>query len=147
MTTILVADDHEVIRCGLRKLLEAEPGWQVIAEASDGKEAIAKAIETRPDVVILDYLLPLVNGIEVTRQIRLRSPTSEVLIFTMHQSETVVHDMLQAGARGYLLKSDAHGLLVAAVKSVAAHHPYFTSTISEALLKAYVEHARAPTAC
>ena len=142
MTTILIADDHEVVRWGLRKLLEAQPGWQVIAEASDGKEAISKAFEIKPDVVILDYSLPLVNGIEATRQIRLRSPNTEVLIFTMHESETVVRDILQAGARGYLLKSDGQRFLIAAVESVAAHHPFFTSAVSETLLKAYLADVR-----
>ena len=142
MTTILIADDHEVVRSGLRMILEAQPGWQVIAEAGDGKEAIAKAVESRPDVIILDYALPLVNGIEATRQIRLRSPNAEILIFTMHESDMVVRDILQAGARGYLLKSDAKRFLIAAVESVAAHQPFFSSTVSETLLKAYLRDAK-----
>ena len=142
MTTILIADDHEVVRSGLRMILEAQPGWQVIAEAGDGKEAIAKAVESRPDVIILDYSLPLVNGIEATRQIRLRSPNAEILIFTMHESDMVVRDILRAGARGYLLKSDAQRFLIAAVESVAAHQPFFTSTISETLLKTFLADVR-----
>ena len=88
MTRILIADDHQVVRSGLRAILEAQPNWEVVAEAADGKEAILKAIETKPDVAVLDYSLPLVNGIEATRQIRARLPRTEVLIFTMHDNET-----------------------------------------------------------
>jgi DNA-binding NarL/FixJ family response regulator len=90
VTRILIADDHGVVREGLRKLLEAQPNWEVVAEAPDGKEAILKAIETKPDIAVLDYALPLVNGIEVTRQIRARLPNTEILIFTMHDNETLV---------------------------------------------------------
>jgi len=123
-------------------ILEAQPGWEVVAEAADGKEAVAKAIEKRPDVVILDYSLPLVNGIEATRQIRSRLPKSEVLIFTMHESESLFRDALQAGARGYLLKSDAKRFLIAAVEAIAAHRPFFTSKVSETLLKSFLSTAK-----
>ena len=88
MTRILIADDHEVVRSGLRKILESQPKWEVVGEASDGKEAVAKALELKPDIAVLDYALPLVNGIEATRQIRARLPRTEVLIFTMHDNET-----------------------------------------------------------
>src|SRR6185312_1701726 len=107
MTRILIADDHEVVRSGVRQILEARSTWHVVAEAVDGKQAIAKALSEKPDVAILDYGLPLINGIEATRQIRARLPKTEVLIFTMHDTETIVRDLLAAGARGYLLKSDA----------------------------------------
>jgi DNA-binding NarL/FixJ family response regulator len=136
MTRILIADDHDVVRSGLRSILE--PRWEVAAEASDGKEAIRKAIELKPDVAILDYSLPLINGVEATRQIRARVPTVEVLIFTMHDSESLIHDLLEAGARGYLLKSDAKCFLVNAVESLAAHRPFFTAKVSEALLDSYL---------
>jgi DNA-binding NarL/FixJ family response regulator len=138
MTRILIADDHEVVRSGLRMILESQPGWVVVAEAGDGKEAISKALETKPDIVILDYSLPMVNGIEATRQIRLRAPKSEVLIFTMHESDALIRDVLQAGARGYLLKSDAKRFLISAVESVAAHKPFFTSKVSETLLGSFL---------
>jgi DNA-binding NarL/FixJ family response regulator len=138
MVRILIADDHEVVRSGLRQILEAQPNWQVVAEAGDGKVAVAKAIETKPDVCVLDYSLPLMNGLEVTRQIRLRMLQSEVLIFTMHDSETLVHDLLQAGARGYLLKSDAKAHLIDAISSLASHRPFFTAKVSEALVDAYL---------
>src|SRR4029077_5156560 len=106
MIRILIADDHDVVRSGLRTILDVQPGWEVVAEAADGKEAILKAIETTPDIAVIDYSLPLINGIEVTRQIRARLPKTEVLIFTMHDNETLIQDVMKAGARGYLLKSD-----------------------------------------
>jgi DNA-binding NarL/FixJ family response regulator len=138
MTRILIADDHQVVRSGLREILEAQTNWKVVAEAADGKEAILKAIETTPDVAVLDYSLPLVNGIEATRQIRARLPKTEVLIFTMHDNETLIEELLKAGARGYLLKSDARRDLMAAIEALANHRPYFTTGVSEALLKSFL---------
>ena len=122
----------------MQKVLETQPGWQVVAEAVDGKEAVSKAFQTSPDVAILDYSLPLINGVEATRQIRARLPKTEVLIFTMHDSDTLIGELLSAGARGYLLKSDANGSLLAAVQTLAAHKPYFTSKVSEALLESFL---------
>ena len=113
-------------------------GWEVVAEAKDGKEAIDLALATRPDVVVLDYALPLVNGVEATRQIRTRVPGAEVLIFTMHDTDSLVRDVLEAGARGFLLKSDARQFLISAVESLAAHKPFFTGKVSETLLETYL---------
>ena len=112
MTTFLIADNHEVVRCGLRALLAERPDWEVVAEAADGKEAVAQATKTTPDVAIIDYSLPFLNGVEVTKQIRQRSPDTAVLIFTKHDNNTIIHDSLRAGALGYVLKSDAQRLLV-----------------------------------
>lgn len=134
MTRILIADDHDVVRSGLRAILEAQEGWEVVAEAADGMEAVALAIESHPDVAIIDYSLPVMNGVEVTREICARDPNIEVLIFTMHERDALVGELLEAGARGYLLKSDAKRNLIAAVKSLAAHRPFFTAKISETLL-------------
>ena len=142
MIRILIADDHAVVRTGVRRILEDHPNWSVVAEAADGKEAITKAIATKPDVAIVDHALPLISGIEVTRQIRLRVPSIEVLIFTMHDSDTLLRDLLEAGARGYVLKSDAGQHLISAVQSLAAHKPYFASQACEGLLKAFLTHAR-----
>jgi DNA-binding NarL/FixJ family response regulator len=142
VTRILVADDHDVVRSGLRAILDAQEGWVVVAEAANGQEAVERAIETQPDVAILDYSLPLANGAEVTRQLRVRLPKTEVLIFTMHESEDVVLDLLSAGAKGYLLKSDARRFLIAAVDSLAAHKPFFTGKVSEALLETYLASNR-----
>ena len=138
MTRLLVADDHEVVRAGVRHILQGHPGWEIVAEAENGKEAVAKAIETKPDVAIVDYSLPLMNGIEVTRQIRSRLQGTEVLIFTMHDSDTLVEQLLNAGARGYLLKSDANKNLVEAVELLVEHKPFFTSKVSAALLNSFL---------
>jgi DNA-binding NarL/FixJ family response regulator len=142
VTRILIADDHAVVRSGLRAILEAHPNWEVVAEASDGKEAISKAIDAQPDVAIIDYSLPLVNGIEVTLQIRARLPKTEVLIFTMHDNQTLIDNLLKAGARGYLLKSDAKANLIGAIEALAAHKPFFTANVSEALLRSYVKGSK-----
>jgi DNA-binding NarL/FixJ family response regulator len=138
VTRILIADDHEVVRSGLKAVLEARPGWEVVAEVGDGKEAIAKAIETKPDVAIIDYSLPRMNGIEATRQIRARVPETEVLMFTMHDSDALLGEVLQAGARAFLLKTDAQHYLVAAVESLAGHKPFFTGRLSEKLLDTFL---------
>jgi DNA-binding NarL/FixJ family response regulator len=146
-TRILIADDHEVVRSGLKAILEARPGWQVVAEVGDGKEASARAIEVEPDVAIVDYSLPVMNGIEATRQIRARLPATEVLIFTMHDSETLVEEALHAGARAFLLKSEAQHYLVAAVESLSGHKAFFTGMLSEKMLDTFLAaqgHRNAP---
>ena len=135
---ILIADDHEVVRSGLRRTLLSQPNWEVVAEAVDGKDAISKATETKPDVAILDYSLPRINGMEATRQIRARLPKTEVLIFTMHDSEALIQELLKAGARGYLLKTDATRYLIAAIESLALHRPFFTAKVSEQLLDTFL---------
>ena len=138
MTRILIADDHEVVRSGLRLILEAHAGWEVVAEAADGKAAIVKALETKPDVAILDYSIPLVNGVEATRQIRKRNPQIEVLIFSIHDSGTLAGEVLDAGARAYLLKSDAKEHLISAIEALAVHKPFFFGRISEKLVETYL---------
>ena len=142
MTRILIADDHPVVRSGVRRIIESHAGWTVVAEAADGKEAIDKAIATKPDVAILDDALPRINGIEATRQIRLRAPSVEVLILTEHDNEIIMRDAFSAGARGYFLKTEAEQELVAAIESLAAHRPHLTGKAMEALLKAFQGHAR-----
>ena len=134
MLRILIADDHDVVRYGLRKVLQAQPGWEIVAEASNGKDAIRDTVATKPDVAVLDCMMPLVNGMEATRQIRLRAPKTEVLIFTAHADEHLIAEVLRAGARGYVLKSDLHGELITAVQLLGEHKPFFTSNVSEALL-------------
>ena len=147
MTRILIADDHDVVRSGLRLILESHPGWEIAAEAADGKDAVAKALETRPDVAVLDYSMPLVNGAEATRQIRKRNPSIEVLIFTMLDNDALVGEVLEAGAKAYLLKSEAKQHLIAAVEALSHHKPYFSDQISEKLLETFLmtqkEHPRA----
>jgi DNA-binding NarL/FixJ family response regulator len=138
VTSILIADDHDVVRSGLRAILETQVGWEVVAEAADGKEAILLAVETKPDIAVLDYSLPLVTGSEAARQIRARLPKTEILIFTMQDNATLIQEALKAGARGYLLKSDARRCLVGAIESLAAHKPFFTAQVSEVLLESFL---------
>jgi DNA-binding NarL/FixJ family response regulator len=138
VTRILIADDHEVVRSGLRTILESHPGWEVVGEAGDGKEAVTKAVESRPDVAVIDYSLPVMNGVEATRQIRARLPQTEVLIFTMHDNDELVGQLLQAGARAFLVKSEANEHLVAAIESLAVHKPFFTGRLSERLLDTFL---------
>jgi len=128
-----VADDHQVVRTGLRALLESKAGWQVCAEAANGREAVEKASSFRPDVAVLDIGMPLLNGVEATRQIRKVSPETEVLILTMHDSEQMIQGVLDAGARGYILKDDADRNLLAAVEAVRKHKPYLSSRVSAAV--------------
>lgn len=127
---ILVADDHAVVRAGLRTLLEARAGWEVCAEAGDGRDAVDKAREQKPDIAILDIGMPNLNGVEATRQIRKFSPQTEVLILTMHESDDLVQQVVEAGARGYILKDDADRVLAAAVEALRQHKPYFSTRVS-----------------
>lgn len=137
---ILVADDHQVVRTGLRALLESKTGWQVCAEAANGREAVEKANECQPDVAVLDIGMPLLNGVEATRQIRKVSPNTEILILTMHDSEHMVQGVLEAGAHGYILKDDADRNLLAAVEALRRHKPYLSSRVSQAVSKVAPSH-------
>ncbi len=130
---ILIADDHSVVRAGLRALLESWAGWEVCAEASDGRDAVEKASKLKPDVAVLDIGMPLLNGVEATRRIRTASQATEILILTMHESDDLVQQVIQAGARGYILKDDADRVLIAAVDAVRQHKPYFSTRIATAV--------------
>jgi DNA-binding NarL/FixJ family response regulator len=144
MLRILLADDHDVLRRGLRHLIEEQPGWEVCAEAVDGREAVEMAKKTQPHVAIIDISMPGLNGLETTRQIRKALPRVEVLIFTMHEDEQLVREVLAAGARGYLLKTDASRHIVAAVDALAHHKPFFTSNVSETMLESFLRQTKAP---
>ncbi len=135
---ILIADDHDIIRRGLRNLVESQAGWEVCAEAADGRQAVEKALALRPDIAILDISMPEMDGLTATSKIREALPQTEVLILTQHEAEAVVRQVLQAGARGYILKSDAGDELVAAINALQRHKPFFTKRISEALLTSYL---------
>jgi DNA-binding NarL/FixJ family response regulator len=130
---ILIADDHSVVRAGLRTLLESRSGWEVCAEASDGRDAIEKALKLKPDVAVLDIGMPLLNGVEAARRIRISSPNTEVLILTMHESDDLVQQVVEAGARGYILKDDADRVLLAAIDAVRLHKPYFSTRLATPL--------------
>jgi len=133
---ILIADDHHVVRTGLRALLESKAGWQVCAEATNGREAVEQAGQLKPDVAVLDIGMPLLNGVEATRQIRKLSPHTEILILTMHDSELLVQEVLEAGAHGYILKDDADRNLIAAVDALRRHKPFLSPRVSDAVSKA-----------
>jgi len=136
---ILVADDHEVVRHGVRLLIEKEPGWEVCAEAADGRKAVALAETLMPDVVVLDLGMPELNGLDAARQIKRALPKTEVLIFTGEESDQLIHDVFATGARSYILKSDIGQHLVAAIRALGEHKHYFTSRISEVIFARYFE--------
>ena len=137
MKRILIADDHEIVRSGLRAIVEARSNWIVSGEAANGEQAVALALETRPDVVIADYSMPIINGMEVSRRLRSLHMRTEVLILTMHENEELLTEAVLAGIRGYLFKSDARKHLVSAIEALLDGRPYFTSVLLEKLLHDY----------
>jgi DNA-binding NarL/FixJ family response regulator len=137
---ILLADDHEVVRRGLCALLRAKPEWEVCGEAVDGREAVEKALALKPDVVILDVGMPNLNGLEATRQIIKARPQIRVLILTLHDSDQLVQEVLNAGARGFLLKSDAARDLVTAVEALRNNKIYFTPKVASMVLEGFLRH-------
>jgi DNA-binding NarL/FixJ family response regulator len=146
MLRILIADDHEVARGGVRALIEAHPGWEVCAEAKDGREAVERAATTSPDLVLLDIGMPNLNGLEAARQILAASPETAILILTMHDSDNTVREVLRAGARGYVLKSDAGKDLVAAIDALQRQRTFFTTRVSKMVLDGYLGREMSPQA-
>ena len=138
MVRILIADNHEVVRSGLRTIIECHTRWTVAGEAADGAEAIAKAVQTKPDIAIIDPTLALVGGVEMTREIRRRLPKTEILVFTGQESESLIHAVLKAGARGYLLKSDGTRYLVEAIETLTKHRPFFTASVLKILIESFL---------
>ncbi|TCM20864.1 LuxR family two component transcriptional regulator [Novosphingobium sp. PhB165] len=136
---IVIADDHEAIRLGVRSTLSVNPDWRIVGEASNGRDALELIRSTQPDIVILDYSLPMMNGLEVTRAVKRELPRVEILIFTMHDREDILAELLTAGVRGYLLKSDATKHLISAVEALAVRRPYFSGNVSQTLLDRFVE--------
>ena len=136
---VVVADDHEVVRKGLRSILEEQPGWEVTGEASDGREAVDKVKTLRPDVSVVDVGMPGLNGLEATRQMLRNDPQTRVLILTMHESDPLIREVLDAGARGYLLKSDASRDLVSAVDAIRKNKTYFTARVAQMVLDGYLD--------
>jgi two-component system response regulator NreC len=135
---ILLADDHTLVRKGLRKMLEERPDWQVVAEAGDGREAVRLAEEHAPDVAIIDVAMPLLNGIETTRQIAKRIPQVRILVLSMHANEAYVVQILKAGAIGYLLKDSADTDLITAVAAVASGKAFFSPAVAKLMLDDYL---------
>jgi two-component system response regulator NreC len=136
---ILIADDHGLVRRGARAILDSRNGWRVVGEAVDGREAVQKAIHLKPDVAVVDIGMPELDGVEVARQIREAVPDIEVLVLTMHESDQMVRRALDAGARGYLLKSDLTEYLVKAVKAVSQGKRFLTPKVSEIVLEGFLK--------
>lgn len=130
MKRILIADDHEAVRAGLRAVLEQHVDWSVVAEANDGSKALSAAIESRPDVAIVDFSMPRMTGVEVARRIKEYPLPTEVVVFTVHNSSLLAQQAFQAGARAFLVKSDANKLLLGTVESLLAHRPLWTGRSS-----------------
>jgi DNA-binding NarL/FixJ family response regulator len=131
---ILIADDHDLMRRGLKSLLESHPGWSICAEANTGREAVEKAEELKPDIVILDITMPELNGVEAARRILKASPRAEILVLSVHYSDQLAREVLDARVRGYILKSDSDRDLVIAVEALANHKPFFTPRARELIL-------------
>jgi DNA-binding NarL/FixJ family response regulator len=142
MVRILLADDHDVVRRGLKALLQNRADWEVCGEAVSGREAVDLARELQPDIAIIDLMMPDLNGLETTRQLRKASERTQVLVFTMHRDESLLHEVLEAGARGYLLKTDAELQIVNAVETLLRHQPYFSPQVSETVLEGFLRSGR-----
>jgi DNA-binding NarL/FixJ family response regulator len=136
---ILIADDHGLVRRGAREVLHSRLGWRVVAEAANGREAVAKAIELKPDVAVVDIGMPELNGIEATRQIRDAVPETKILVLTLNESNQVIRRALEAGANGYLLKSDLSESLPMAVEAIMAGKRFLTSKVSEIVLEGFLK--------
>src|SRR5436190_1984029 len=141
MLRILIADDHDLLRRGVRDVISGHVGWEICGEASDGQQALEIALREKPDVA-LAVSLPIVNGVALTRRLRQECPSTRVLLFTMHDDDETVRGGLAAGARGYVLKTDSEEHLEAAVSALGANRPYFSSFVSELLLDGAVNNQK-----
>jgi len=143
---ILLVDDHEVVRKGVRSIFEMRPDWDICGEATDGREAVEEAKRLKPDLVVMDIGMPGLNGLGATRHILRDLPSTQVLILTMHESEQIVWEVLDAGARGFVLKSDAGRELIGAVEAILDHKLSLSSKVSEILLRSYLNKPPQPEA-
>ncbi|MFZ3340855.1 MAG: response regulator transcription factor [Terriglobales bacterium] len=137
---ILVADDHEIVRCGLVSLIGSHRGWEVCAEAENGRMAVSQAKELKPDIAILDIGMPILNGLEATKEILRDNPQVKVLILTLLDAERVIQATRDAGARGYILKSDASRVLVVAIQALEYDNTFFTSRVAQMVHGGYLEN-------
>jgi len=136
---ILIADDHEIVREGLRAMIQRQPGWEVCGDVSTGREVVAQAPALNPDIIVMDIGMPELNGLDATRQIKRALPNTEVLIFTANETEEIVRNVFKAGAKAYLLKSDANQHLIPAIEALCKHRTYFSSKVSELVFAGYLK--------
>jgi DNA-binding NarL/FixJ family response regulator len=136
---IVLADDHELIRVGLRAILEARKGWSVIAEATNGEEAVDLVLALKPDVALLDIAMPKLNGLDAAKRILAKRAKTKILLLSAHDSSEVISEVLDSGAKGYVLKSDAARDLVAAVEAVQANHTFFTPKVADVVLSRHMQ--------
>jgi DNA-binding NarL/FixJ family response regulator len=136
---IIIVDDHDAVRRGVRQLLETKPYYQVVGETADGRSALELARQTRPDIAILDYSIPELNGFDLAHALKREFPRIEILVYTMHDREEIIMDVLRAGVRGFVLKSDTEKHLLAALDALSIHRSYFSGAISDALLNQFLE--------
>lgn len=141
---ILVADDHDILRRGLKQLLSSHPGWEVCGEARTGRDAVSLSEERKPDIVVIDISMPDLNGLEAARRIRKALPKTGIIILTLHFSDQLVKDIVEVGARGYVMKADADRDLVNAVEALANHRTFFTARAAEMLLKDFSDRISSP---
>ncbi len=135
---VLVADDHEAVRCGFHFIIKSMPAWEICGEAASGREAVELATALKPDIIVMDLAMPGLNGLDATRQIRKCCPQTEILAFTGADEERLIHEMFEAGARGYLLKTDTNETIQAALRALAQHKSYFTGVVGEILFAKFL---------
>lgn len=143
---IIIVDDHDAVRRGIRQLLESKPYYQVVGEASNGRAGLELARETQPDIAILDYSIPELNGLDLSHALKKEFPRIEILLYTMHDREEIVIEVLRAGVRGFVLKSDAEKHLIAALDALSIRRPYFSGAISDTLLEQFLDSKPHPLA-
>jgi two-component system, NarL family, response regulator NreC len=138
---ILIADDHDVMRQGTRAVIEREPGWEVCGIASTGREVVAQALQLQPDIVVMDMTMPELNGLDAAIQIKRQLPSTEILMFTAHETDDLIRDAFEAGVKSFIFKSEAHHFLVEAIESLARHKPFFTAKVSQILFSRILNRA------
>jgi len=138
LKSVMIVDDHDAVRRGVRGVIETAPCYQIVAEASNGRQALELAREKKPDIAIIDYSLPELNGLDLAHGLKKVSPRTEILLFTMHDREELIMEVLRAGVRGFVLKSDAEKHLLAALDALSLRRPYFSGAVSEALLDRFL---------
>jgi two-component system response regulator NreC len=138
---ILIADDHDVVREGTRAVIERQPGWEVCGVAATGREAVEQAFALKPDIVVMDMTMPELNGLDAAVQIKRRLPQTEILIFSAHQTDELIREVFEAGAKSFIFKSEAHHFLVEAIQSLSQHKPFVTNKVSEVFFAEFLNRS------